>query len=95
MKFEWDEAKSDASFAECGFDFAYAVRVFLDPDRLIERDERFDYGEHRYRVLGRIEERVFMVVYTRRGTGFRIISARKCNQREVQRYEAGTGDTGE
>ncbi len=94
MKFEWDEAKSDACFAERGFDFAYAVRVFLDPDRRIQRDERFDYGEHRYRVLGRIEGRVFMVVYTRRSTGFRIISARKANQREVQRYEASAGNTG-
>ena len=94
MEFEWDEAKSDGCFAERGFDFAYAVRVFLDPDRLTERDERFDYGEHRYRVLGRIEGRLFMVVYTRRRTGFRIISARKANQREVQRYEAGAGHTG-
>lgn len=95
MKFEWDEAKSDACFAERGFEFAYAVRVFLDPERMIERDERFDYGEPRYRILGRIEGRVFVVVSTRRGTGFRIISARKANQREVQRYEAGASNTGE
>ena len=94
MRFEWDEAKSDACFAELGFDFAYVVRVFLDPERLIERDERFDYVDHRYRVLGRIEERVFIVVYTRRGAGLRIISARKGNQRGVQRYEAGAGNTG-
>jgi uncharacterized DUF497 family protein len=94
MEFEWDEVKSDGCFAERGFDFAYAVRVFLDPDRMIERDERFDYAEHRYRVLGRIEGRVFVVVYTRRSAGFRIISARKANRREVQRYEAGTGNTG-
>ncbi|MCW5700541.1 MAG: BrnT family toxin [Rhodospirillales bacterium] len=84
-KFEWDEAKSDACFAERGFDFAFAVRVFLDPGRLIERDDRFDYGEHRCRVLGRVEGRVFMVVYTHRSERFRIISARKANQREVQR----------
>ena len=94
MEFEWDEVKSDGCFAERGFDFAYAMRVFLDPDRMIGRDERFDYGEPRYRVTGRIEGRVFVVVYTRRSAGFRIISARKANQREVQRYEAGTGNTG-
>ncbi len=31
MQFEWDEAKSDASFKERGFDFAYAARAFLIP----------------------------------------------------------------
>ena len=68
MEFEWDEAKSNACLARCGFDFAYAVRVFLDPNRLVEIDDRFDYGETRYRVLGQIEGRAFLIVYTpRRG----------------------------
>lgn len=93
MEFEWDEAKSDACFARRGFDFAYALRVFLDPDRLIETDDRFEYGEPRHRVLGRISERVFVVVYTPRGNRFRLISARKANQEEIRRYEAGPRDT--
>ena len=93
MDFEWDEAKSDACFAERGFDFGYAILVFLDPNRLIEVDDRFDYGEQRYRVLGQIEWRVFVVVYTPRGTAFRLISARKANRREVRRYGASTRDT--
>lgn len=86
MEFEWDEAKSEACFRERGFDFAHAVRVFLDPDRLVEPDDRLDYGEARYRVLGQVDGRVFAVVYTPRGHGFRLISARKANQREVRRY---------
>ena len=65
MEFEWDEVKSDGCFAERGFDFAYAVRVFLDPDRMIQRDERFDYGEPRYRVLGRIEGRTLRPISER------------------------------
>jgi uncharacterized DUF497 family protein len=92
MEFEWNETKSEACHAERGFDFAYAVRVFLDPDRLVEADDRFDYGEPRQRVLGRIEGRIFVVVYTPRGKRFRVISARKANQREVRRYEAGPRD---
>ena len=92
MEFEWDEAKSEASYAERGFDFAYAVRVFIDPDRLVEPDDRFDYGEPRRRVLGRIEGRIFVVVYTPRGNRFRVISARKANPKEVRRYEAGPRD---
>ncbi len=40
MEFEWDEAKSNACFVERGFDFAYALRTFLDPDRVIRKDAR-------------------------------------------------------
>ena len=40
MEFEWDEAKSDACYEERGFDFAYALRAFLDPDRMVQEDHR-------------------------------------------------------
>lgn len=89
MDFEWDDAKSEACLASRGFDFAYAMQVFLDPDRLIEPDDRYDYGEPRYRVLGRIGPRLFLVVYTPRGDALRIISARKANAKEVSRYGDG------
>ena len=59
---------------------------------LVEADDRFDYGEPRYRVLGQIEGRVFLVVYTPRGEAFRLISARKANGKEVVRYGHGSRD---
>ena len=82
-EFEWDDDKSDACLLGRGFDFAYAVRVFFDPNRIVVQDLRWDYGEDRYRVLGMVEERVYVVVYTVRGPGIRIISARKANAKEV------------
>ena len=87
MNFEWDEAKSDLCFRERGFDFAYAAQVFFDPDRMVQADTRYSYGEERYRVIGVIEQRLFVVVYTPRHDAMRIISARKANQREVTYYE--------
>ena len=87
MEFEWDQDKSDACFTERGFDFAYVLRAFMDVDRLIHKDTRWDYGEDRYQLLGAIDGRVFFVAYTIRGTVLRIISARKANQREVNDYE--------
>ena len=87
MKFEWDDAKSDACFAQRGFDFAYAVRAFLDSNRITGRDYRWDYGEDRYRLLGEIEGRVFVVIFTVRNSTIRIISARKANKREVEVYD--------
>ena len=87
MNFEWDNNKSDVCFAERGFDFAYVTHAFVDPNRFIKKDTRWDYGEERYQLLGSIDQRVFFVAYTLRGSTIRIISARKANQRETNRYE--------
>ena len=73
-----------------GFDFAYAIRAFLDPARIVGKDRRWDYGEDRYRLLGAIESRVFVVIYAMRGAAIQIISARKANRREVREYEQNT-----
>ena len=87
MQFEWNEAKSDACFTYRGFDFAYALRAFFDDDRVVSRDRRWDYGEDRYRLRGAIEGRVFVLIYTVRGSAIRIISARKANGKEIREYE--------
>lgn len=92
MNFEWDDAKSESCFQERGFDFAYAARAFFDPDRLVREDSRHSYGEVRYQLMGKIENLLFVLVYTLRRDVVRIISARKANQREVKHYEAGTDD---
>ena len=65
----------------------HAVRAFLDPNRIVAQDHRQDYGEDRYRLLGMIDGRVFVVVYTMRGFAIRIISARKANRKEAGDYE--------
>ena len=39
------------------------------------------------RLLGMIDERVYVVVYTMRGSTIRIISARKGNRKEIANYE--------
>lgn len=87
MDFEWDKAKSAVCFETRGFDFAYAAGAFFDPNRLVQADKRFSYGEDRYQLLGRIDSRLFAVIYTTRPDAIRIISARKANRREVRRYE--------
>ena len=89
MEFGWDDAKSNDCFLRRGFDFAYAIRAFLDANRIDGRDRRWDYGEDRYRLLGAIEGRVFVLIYTMRGSAMRIISARKANKKEVLEYEHG------
>ncbi len=72
--------------------FAYAARAFLDPNRIVQADTRYNYGEDRYRLIGMIDERLFVLAYTPRRSAIRIISARKANRREVSHYEHYTRD---
>ena len=90
MDFEWDEAKSDACFEQRGFEFLYVIRAFLDVNRVIRADQRFEYGEERFQMLGKVDGRVFQVAFTMRSSAVRIISARKANSREVTGYENGS-----
>ena len=87
MDCEWDLAKSNSCQISRNFDFAYVVSIFKDPTLLVEHDQRWDYGEERFRALGLIDKKVFAVVFTRRFRAIRIISARRANSREVKRYE--------
>lgn len=86
MEFEWDEAKSERCRRERGFSFADVLPAFFDPARMIEPDRRYEYGEERFCVYGRVERRLFVIVYTARSKTIRIISARKANKREQKRY---------
>lgn len=92
MNLEWDDNKSERCFTQRGFDFAYAARAYFDPNRLVNADIRRSYGEERYQLMGMIEQRLFVVVYTLRHDAIRIISARKANQREITHYENSTHD---
>jgi len=89
--FEWDDAKSRRCEMERGFAFADILPAFADPARQIEADVRREYGEDRFRLYGRVGERLFVVAFTMRGETVRIISARKASERERRQYGKGTG----
>jgi uncharacterized DUF497 family protein len=82
VEFEWDPAKSEATYRQRGFDFAYAARVFAGSDRLEAEDTRAEYGETRVRAIGQVGPDVLVVVYTVRQGAVRIISARLANRKE-------------
>ena len=83
---DYDPGKRDATLRERGLDFADASQVFSGACLTI-RDDRVDYGEARFQTLGRLGDRVVMIVWTPRGEVRRIISMRKCNAVEQDRYE--------
>lgn len=49
-------------------------------------DQRKRYPETRFRALGYIRQRVYVLVFCLRGNAVRLISLRKANFREVQHY---------
>src|SRR5215510_14557505 len=61
-----------------------------DPPIDCNRDERRDYGEGRYRALGRIGDRLYAVVFTIRPDEFHVISFRRANRREEALYVRNT-----
>lgn len=88
MKFEFDETKHLSNIEKHGVGFEEATYLLLDPSRLDCLDNRSDYGEERWVTLGEMRGRVFAVVYTMRGDVLRIISARKANEREQEKYRS-------
>lgn len=88
MNFEFDNAKNAANLHKHGIDLRDAAYVFLDLHKLDLPDLRKDYGEERRIRVGRVENRVWVVVYTQRADAIRLISARKANDREQNRYHA-------
>ena len=86
IEFQWDPAKAASNLQKHGVSFDYAARVFLDQRRQDGMDRRHTYGEERRITIGSIEGRVYVVAYTRRRAAIRLISARKANDRETQKY---------
>ena len=52
-------------------------------------DDRFDYGEERYRAFGRIGRQAYCLVFTMRDGEVRPISLRRCHEKEIWKYEKG------
>jgi hypothetical protein len=82
--FEWDEAKAAENYAKHGISFETAI---FDDAYAIERpDDREDYGEGRYSILGMVDGRLLYIAYTVREGIIRIISARGAEPYEKRQY---------
>jgi uncharacterized DUF497 family protein len=84
--FEWHPDKSRANAEERQIPFSKVPAVFQGP-LLARRDNRRDYGEERWTAVGLLGQVPVVVVYTKRGHRIRIISARRANRRERQRFQ--------
>lgn len=85
-KFQWDDAKAASNIVDHGVTFEAARGVFKDPFALDWLDERENYGEDRYAIIGMSEKQLLYVAYTMRGDSIRIISARGAEPYERRQY---------
>ena len=87
LQFEWDEAKAKTNLRVHGVSFDLARSVFRDAFAVERGDDRQNYGEERFIIVGRGEgDVVLFVAYTEREDRIRIISARRATQSEENDY---------
>ncbi len=87
LEFEWQEVKAEANWGNNGVSFELAQTVFNDPFAIEWVDDREDYGEVRFVIIGMAEGHVLLfVAYTERDQRIRLISARRVTQDEQQDY---------
>ena len=60
MKFAWDKRKAKSNYARHGVSFDFAKAAFKDPFAMEFLDDRHDYGEERFVMIGRVSESVFV-----------------------------------
>lgn len=86
MKIEFDPNKSAKNQKERGLSFSKAIDLDWTT-ALVWQDVRFEYDEIRYSALALLEDRVHFICFKFIPEGIRVISFRKANRREVQKYE--------
>jgi uncharacterized DUF497 family protein len=85
MAITYDPKKSAKNLAERGISFDLALEVDWNT-ALVIIDDRKDYGEIRLQAWVEIERRLYCIVVTPRDGDLRVISMRKANRKEVERY---------
>jgi uncharacterized DUF497 family protein len=86
MGFEYDSEKSAVNKRKHGVDFEEAQALWSDPG-LLEIPARVS-DEPRSVVVGKMNEKHWSAVITRRGENVRLISVRRSRDEEVEIYES-------
>ena len=90
MQLSYDEAKRRWTLTHRGLDFADSKQIF-DDVHFTQEDDRYDYPEPRFQTYGRMNGRMVMIAWTPVRNGIRIISMRKCNDREQKAFATRLG----
>ncbi|MDR1099170.1 MAG: BrnT family toxin [Treponema sp.] len=87
VRFVWDENKNRENLRKHGIDFNTAIFVFNDPDYVKIYDEVHSITEERWNIIGMVHDVTLFVVETEiTDNVIRIISARRANRNEREKY---------
>lgn len=95
QEFEYDLAKSRSNRHKHGISFKQAELIWgSGHPLLIEEDDRYFYGEQRFKATGLLPNLLcIVVIYTERDAIIRMISARQANSWEREYYYDESGYT--
>src|SRR5260364_369470 len=80
MRITFDPKKRDITLKERGLDFKSAKEVFAGHHFTVQSIQN-NYTEQRFMTVGKLDNRMVIVVWVPRGTAYRIISMSKANTR--------------
>jgi len=87
VNFEWDPRKAAANERKHRVSFDEAMTVFADWDSITIPDPDHSEDEERFLVIGlSVRGRLLVVSHAERGENTRIISTRRTDARERQKY---------
>lgn len=86
MIFEWDENKNRENLRKHGIDFCVVGEFPWHDAAVFNRTREEDY-EQRYAAIGFMNNKLYTVIFTKRGKQVRIISFRRANKTEEKAYE--------
>jgi uncharacterized protein len=86
MVFEYDPNKSIENKRKHGIDFEDAQKLCADPS-VVEIPARTS-DETRWLLIGKIDQKHWSAIITRRGENIRLISVRRSRDEEVALYES-------
>lgn len=90
IEFEWDPKKAQSNFRKHGVTFEEAIFTFYDPLACKDMDHKHSIVEKRELIIGKVDFNTITVSFTVRNDGltYRIISARRANEKEKEKYRS-------
>jgi hypothetical protein len=85
MEINIDPIKNEKNIRERGLSFERVSEIDFN-NAMVFPDTRKEYGETRYIALCNLDRRLHVLCFTETQTGIRVISFRKANEREANRY---------
>jgi len=84
-RFEYDPSKSRLNKERHGIDFELAQQLWNATHIIIPAKEVL--GESRFLILGKLKEKVYAAVFTKRDEGNRLMSCHRADKRLERLYE--------